>query len=279
MFYLLYKEQGLSSFKAINSWAKSNNIKKVGHTGTLDPMAMGLLLIATDSDTKLIDCIESHDKTYKVQMELGYETDTLDAEGSIIHTSKKVEDHQNVLNAINSFDEVSYEQMPPHFSAKKINGQRAYDLARNGIVDFELKPKLVKIYQITNAKWLGNNAYEFTTNVSNGTYIRSLVRDIAYKLDNFATMTFLERTKIHNLEIELKNTFIDWKKLFNGKVISDKKIIRNIFEGKDINTNIFDEGDNLLVIEDELVGMISFYDNKIVKSKLLGTKMKGILWK
>lgn len=274
MFYLLYKEKGVSSFKAINQWARNNNIKKVGHTGTLDPMATGLLLIATDSDTKLIDCIKNHDKRYIVEMEFGYETDTLDAEGQIIKTSEKVINIDEVFKAIESFNNLTYDQIPPLFSAKKVNGQRAYDLARGGNLSFELKTKPVTIYNIKNVEQLSESKFKFEVFVSNGTYIRSLVRDIAHKIDSLATMTSLVRTEIHGIDIVNKDKEINWKLLFTGYEIADVNIIQRIFHGKELKPNTLkDNSDNILVSGNDIIGLITLHSGKVVKSKLLGKKM------
>ncbi len=172
---------------------------KVGHAGTLDPLATGLLIILVGNYCKKAQEYSKLDKTYEVQLKLGETSTTDDAEGEITKSSNKIPSKDEVLKSINSFvGEI--QQAPPIYSAIKIDGKRAYKLAREGKQP-EMKPRLVTIYSITNIDY-EYPFINFTTEVSSGTYIRSLVRDTGEKLGIGAYMTGLRRTSIGKYKIE-----------------------------------------------------------------------------
>ena len=201
---LLNKSRGISSFKAINKLKWIIGSSKVGHAGTLDPIAEGLLIVMINNATKFSDNLMKRDKEYFVELELGYETDTYDTEGEV---TEKYEGNINIsdekiIEAVNSFaGEIM--QVPPMYSAIKINGEKLYELARKGI-EVEREARKVKIYSIReiHVENKGKCRISFYTEVSSGTYIRSLVRDIGRKLGVYATMTRLVRTKIDKYSIE-----------------------------------------------------------------------------
>ena len=201
---LLNKSRGISSFKAINKLKWIIGSSKVGHAGTLDPIAEGLLIVMINNATKFSDNLMKRDKEYFVELELGYETDTYDTEGEV---TEKYEGNINIsdekiIEAVNSFaGEIM--QVPPMYSAIKINGEKLYELARKGI-EVEREARKVKIYSIReiNVEHKEKCRISFYTEVSSGTYIRSLVRDIGRKLGVYATMTKLVRTKIDKYSIE-----------------------------------------------------------------------------
>lgn len=202
---LLNKVKGISSFKAINQIKWNIGASKIGHAGTLDPMAEGLMVVMVNSATKFSDDLMKKDKEYYVEMELGYETDTYDAEGkkTRIYDGIIEYDEQNVRDVINSFVGIQ-DQIPPMYSALKVNGKKMYEMAREGI-EIERKPRRVEIYSIRDITIKGQ-MITFYVEVSSGTYIRSLVRDIGEKLSFWATMTKLIRTKIDKFSLE--NTFL-----------------------------------------------------------------------
>ena len=202
---LLNKVKGISSFKAINQIKWNIGASKIGHAGTLDPMAEGLMVVMVNSATKFSDDLMKKDKEYYVEMELGYETDTYDAEGkkTKIYDGIIEYDEQNVRDVINSFVGIQ-DQIPPMYSALKVNGRKMYEMAREGI-EIERKPRRVEIYSIRDITIKGK-MITFYVEVSSGTYIRSLVRDIGEKLSFWATMKKLIRTKIDKFSLE--NTFL-----------------------------------------------------------------------
>lgn len=195
-FVNLYKPEGITSYKAISilkRLLKQNNIiTKVGHFGTLDPMAQGVLPVALGRATRLFDYFLEKKKVYIAEFYFGEETDTLDRQGTVINRIDKIINKENVSEVIPSLiGEI--EQLPPKYSAKSVNGQRAYDLARKGI-EFELKPKNIIIYDIRLLEQTKNNTFLFEITCSGGTYIRAIARDMAYLLNTFGTMTYLKRT-------------------------------------------------------------------------------------
>jgi tRNA pseudouridine55 synthase len=166
---------------------------KVGHTGTLDPLATGLLVLVVGSYTKRASEFSKLDKTYEVGMKLGATSTTGDAEGTIQVTSMQVPSNKKVEAVIKQFvGEIA--QAPPAYSAIKVGGQRAYKLARAG-KEVQLEPRKVKIYEITDIEYAYPDI-KFTAKVSSGTYIRSLVEDIGKKLGTGAYMTELNRTEV-----------------------------------------------------------------------------------
>jgi tRNA pseudouridine55 synthase len=166
---------------------------KVGHTGTLDPLATGLLVLVVGSYTKRASEFSKLDKTYEVGMKLGATSTTGDAEGTIQVTSMQVPSSEKVEAVIKQFvGEIA--QAPPAYSAIKVGGQRAYKLARAG-KEVQLEPRKVKIYEITDIEYAYPDI-KFTAKVSSGTYIRSLVEDIGKKLGTGAYMTELNRTEV-----------------------------------------------------------------------------------
>ena len=228
---LLNKSRGISSFKAINKLKWIIGSGKVGHAGTLDPIAEGLLIVMINNATKFSDNLMKKDKEYFVELELGYETDTYDTEGEI---TEKYEGNLNIsdekiLEVINSFTgEIM--QVPPMYSAIKINGEKLYELARKGI-EVEREARKVKIYSIReiNVEYKEKCKISFYTEVSSGTYIRSLVRDIGRKLGVYATMTRLVRTKIdkYNIEESVSMEEIE-EKLGKAKETSGENVCKDI---------------------------------------------------
>ena len=200
---LLNKNKGISSFKIINKLKWLLNANKVGHAGTLDPLAEGLMVVMLNGATKFSDYLMKKDKEYYVEFELGYETDTYDYEGEVI---KKFNGNINlskekIEKIVNEFLG-DIEQVPPMYSAIKINGEKLYNLARKGL-EIERESRKVKIYYIKDIEYNEKiNKISFTTGVSSGTYIRSLVHDIGEKIGVYATMTKLIRTKIDEYNLE-----------------------------------------------------------------------------
>ena len=271
MFYLLNKEKGISSFKAISKFAKENNISKVGHTGTLDPMATGLLLIATDDDTKLIEYVDKGSKSYIATMKLGYISDTLDSDGEVEKVDKDW-DENDVVKVIMSFIK-TYDQMPPNFSAKKINGKRAYELARDG-KEVNLSPSKVTIKEIKDIVKLSDDTYRFEVEVSRGTYIRSLIRDIAHSLGTEAIMTDLVRNKLIGLELKDAGKQIPSVDLVKFELIEIEDMKR-LFNGLDINLKV-NEGTYGVKYKNDVVGIVDVKNNQITKRRLFGKKYERL---
>lgn len=200
---LVDKPKGISSFGVVSRIrgtikAHTGQKLKVGHSGTLDPAATGLLVIAIGKYTKRIPELIKQDKTYEVTMTLGQASSTGDSEGEITKISDKVPSLDNLKKTIMSF-EGDIMQTPPKYSAIKINGQRAYKLAREGReVKIEPRPARVNSIKLTGYNYPG---VDFVADVGSGTYIRSLVEDIGDDLSIGAYMSDLRRTKIGSFDL------------------------------------------------------------------------------
>ena len=201
---LVDKPKGWTSFDAV---AKVRGIlrvsgepkPKVGHTGTLDPLATGLLVLLIGQATKQATELTKTDKTYQVTVKLGETSTTGDDEGKKTFVSEREPSNEAVQTVLRSFlGEI--EQVPPAYSAIKVNGQRAYKLARQG-KDVKIEPRKVKIYSITNIK-LDFPRLEFCAKVSSGTYVRTLAEDIGQKLATGAYLTNLRRTQVGKFEVK-----------------------------------------------------------------------------
>ncbi|HAT4070700.1 tRNA pseudouridine(55) synthase TruB [Clostridium perfringens] len=188
----IYKNTGMTSFDVVAMVRRVAKMKKVGHTGTLDPAASGVLPVCLGKATKIIDYIMENKKVYRVNLKLGMVTDTYDLEGEVLR--EKDASHitkDEILNCINSFVG-TIDQVPPMYSALKQNGVRLYELARQGI-EVHREARKVTIYFIENIKIESNDNIQMDVCCSKGTYIRSLCYDIGEKLNVGATMTALER--------------------------------------------------------------------------------------
>ncbi len=199
---ILDKESGVYSRTAGGRVAKIFGEKKFGHIGTLDPMATGVLPIAIGNATKMIPYIEEtneNQKEYLFGMRFGIETDSLDITGKTLKTDDFIPDEKDIKNACEKIEQTT-EQIPPVFSAVHVNGKRAYELARGG-ADVELKPRPIKIYKLV---YDGKNGAEYNFRVvcSRGTYVRSLVRDIAKMCGAIATTTYIRRTLTNGFDIK-----------------------------------------------------------------------------
>ena len=191
-FVFLDKSEGMTSFVASARLRRIFGIKKAGHTGTLDPMATGVLPIALGGATRFIELIPSHDKAYRAKFILGKTTDTLDITGKVTGEYEVTAAKSDVEGVLSKFRGET-EQVPPMYSAIKKDGVRLYDLARQGI-EIERESRKVTIYSLTLLGYDENTAeYEIEAHCSSGTYIRTLIADIGEALGCGATMTALRR--------------------------------------------------------------------------------------
>lgn len=228
---IINKNRGCTSHDIVYKVKKLFN-EKVGHTGTLDPMAEGVLPILIGKGTSLSKYLINHDKKYIVKLQLGIKTDTADSEGKIIEehqVNTELLSKENITNVLNSFIG-KQEQIPPIYSAIKVNGKKLYEYARKG-QEVELKPRQIEIYDINLISYsLEEKQIEFEAFCGKGTYIRSLCEDIAKKFDTVGYMKSLKRIQVGSFKIEdsiaidelEKN--IDNKDFINNKIISIEKI-------------------------------------------------------
>lgn len=276
---LINKPKGITSRDVVNEVCKILKTKKVGHTGTLDPIASGVLVVCVGKATKLVDIITSANKEYVATVKLGLLTDTLDLDGEVLKKEKVTIRKEELINVLNSFLG-KYEQEVPIYSAVKVNGKKLYEYAREG-KKVNLPKRMVEIKKIELIS-LTDEEYKFKVLVSKGTYIRSLIYDINRKLNVIGVMSDLVRTKqgIFNIDdaytledIKTGNykmyTITDVLKNDNCVVINDKLfnsikngcIIDNIY-GKEVVTFIYDN---------EVVSIYKTYDKD--KTKLKPFKM------
>lgn len=231
------KPSGYTSRDVVNILTKKFNTRKVGHTGTLDPLATGVLVICMGKALKICELITDYKKEYIADVIIGYETDMLDITGT--KTKESIVDitKEQVINVLNSFLGESKQEVPM-YSAIKINGKKLYEYARNGqkvqvpvrdinVYELELLSDVVKV----------DNYYEFKIKcvVSKGTYVRALIRDIGYRLGSYGTMKSLRRTVQGRFNIEMANTIED---ILNDKYkiysISDSLNIKKVIVNDDM---------------------------------------------
>ncbi len=194
------KPTGMTSSDAVMVVKGLAKTKKVGHLGTLDPEASGVLPIAINRCTKLFDLYLKKDKLYRAFFDFSLTTDTLDSDGKVVERATKVVSVDSLKSVLKT-QIGKLEQIPPQFSAKVVNGKRAYDLARRGQF-VELKPSNVEVYNIEFVRTYKENGFVLDIACSSGTYIRSIVRDLATELDTVGFMPALIRLQSGNFKIE-----------------------------------------------------------------------------
>ena len=203
-FYLIQKPKSWTSQDLCTKFKKTYKFKKVGHSGTLDPNAEGLMLIATNSFTKLFDYIDNTNKTYYVKALLGYTSDTLDVDSDYEKVDNiNADTYENEIEKFLSTLIGDSIQTPPIYSAIKVKGKRLYKYARQN-VKVEIPKRKITVYN-TNLIALNNETVEFDITVSKGTYIRSIVDDMGQYLDTKAIVKELNRTAVGNLKSTNKN--------------------------------------------------------------------------
>ena len=223
------KDKDITSFGVVAKVRGILGEKKAGHTGTLDPMATGVLPVMLGGATKFLDFLPSSDKRYEAKLLLGKTTDTLDITGNVISECEAFATKQDVINALTKF-KGKIQQYPPMYSAKSVDGVRLYDLARQGI-EIEREPCEVEIKSLDLIQSEGN---EYTIDVlcSKGTYIRSLIDDIGRELGCGAVMTELKRTLACGFELKDALTLSELqRRKDNGEGFDDLVLkIDRIFE-------------------------------------------------
>lgn len=208
---IINKQPGYTSRDIVNAVCKKFNTKKVGHTGTLDPMATGVLVVCIGKALKICELLTNHDKEYIAKVILGIDTDMLDITGKVLHEEDVYISQDKIRECVNSF-KGEYLQEVPIYSSVKVNGRKLYEYARNNqIVDLPKRMVSIKEIQIISPIEYIDGKIEFyiKTCVSKGTYIRSLIRDIASKLGTYGIMGSLERTRQGDFKIENSYTLED----------------------------------------------------------------------
>lgn len=193
------KPKDMTSRDVVNRVSKIYHTKKVGHTGTLDPLATGVLILCLGKYTKLVQELTSEEKEYVAVMKLGYLTDTLDVTGTILKEKKVQVSQERICSVFQNFPK-EYWQTVPLYSAVKINGKKLYEYAREN-EEVELPKRKVQIKNLEILK-IEKDTITFKTTVSKGTYIRSLIKDLASEMQEYGVMQELTRTKQGNFLLE-----------------------------------------------------------------------------
>lgn len=285
---IINKEQGKTSHDIVYKVKKILN-EKVGHTGTLDPNATGVLPLLIGKGTQCSQYLINHDKIYEVTLKLGSKTDTADVEGNIIEEKEIPEEaleEENVKEILQNFLG-EQEQIPPMYSAIKVNGKKLYEYARKGQT-VELEPRKIKIYKCELIKIdKPNKEICFTVHCSKGTYIRTLCENIAKKLNTLGYMKKLNRIKVGGFLIEnsitvdeleknyqneeyIKQHFITIEKLFSDKeeIIINEQRLKHFLNGVKITYKL---KDNIYRIYDEnkkFIG-IGTIKNELLKREII----------
>ena len=260
---VINKPQGITSFDVVNEISHLFGIKRIGHTGTLDPLASGVLVVTIGKATKVAELLTATYKEYQADVLLGITTDTLDITGNILD-KKDVPKNLKIKETLNNYKK-TYLQEVPIYSAIKVNGKKLYEYARNNQkIELPKKEVTIKEIELLSEK---ENSFTFKCLVSKGCYIRSLIRDIGKTLDTYATMTNLIRTKQGSFTINNSNTLDEIKKgnyhLFKieesleyPKVIVNEEIERKIRTGQKIK-NIYNVNDKVIFLnqENKLLGI------------------------
>lgn len=226
----VYKEKGYTSFDVVAKLRGILKQKKIGHTGTLDPDAVGVLPVCLGNGTKLCDMLTDKDKTYEAVLLLGTVTDTQDTQGAVLETHDVDNTKEEIREAILSFIG-EYDQLPPMYSAIKVNGKKLYELARQGIeIERARRKVFIKNIEIHNID-LDNKEVTMTVDCSKGTYIRTLCHDIGIKLSCGGCMKELKRSKVGQFDINTSLTINQIKELVDSNHINDVIIpVDNMFE-------------------------------------------------
>ncbi len=217
---ILDKPEGITSFGAVARVRRICSEKKCGHSGTLDPMATGVLTVMLGGATRFIELFPNHNKAYRASFRLGTVTDTLDITGKVLETRETDVTAEQVKEKIRDFIG-DINQLPPMYSAVSVGGQRLYDLARKGI-EVERQPRQVTVFSIdVLSENEETNEYEIQVECSSGTYIRTLISDLGEALGCGAVLTALRRTKANGFDIKNAVTLEQLEEAVKNGKISD----------------------------------------------------------
>ncbi|MGF6907367.1 tRNA pseudouridine(55) synthase TruB [Fusobacterium sp. PH5-44] len=260
---IINKPLGITSFDVVRKLRKILRERKIGHTGTLDPLATGVLVMCLGRATKLAQSIENLHKKYIASFQLGYQTDTYDREGKIINKSKKKSVNMAELEECIKGFCGKIKQMPPMYSAIKKDGQRLYELARKGI-EVEREAREIEIKSI-KVLFMEKNNISIECDVSKGTYIRSLVNDIGIKLGTYATLTDLKRISVGEIPIERSYSLEEIENLTEKKDYVFLENVEDFFDYKKFNIlsekdySLFKNGNSIKIKEKIEYGIYKIY--------------------
>ena len=257
---LINKENGKTSRDEINTLCHIFNTKKIGHTGTLDPIATGVLVVCINKYTKLVNILMSLEKEYIAKIKLGIKTDTLDITGNILEQRKCNVTKKDIEKVLKSFIGI-YKQIIPLYSAKKINGKKLYEYARNN-ESVKLPTNEVEIYDLKLISF-ENDEITIKCNVSKGTYIRSLIQSICDSLNVIGTMSSLIRTKQGKFDINDSYTTEEVKN-GNFKLLKAKDILNyKIYNLNDLEYNKVKNCNHIFIDSNEENLILTYNDNEL----------------
>ena len=265
---LVDKPKGITSRDVVDEIIKKFHTKRVGHTGTLDPIATGLMVICINKGCKLVPLLTNHDKTYLATVKLGIKTDTYDITGKVLEEDYNYKlDKDTLIKCLESF-KGTYEQEVPIYSSIKVNGKKLYEYARSNI-PVELPKHLVNIYDIELIDF-NNDSFSFRVSVSKGTYIRSLINDIGNKLNIPMTMSDLRREIVGDYSIEqakkleeiTTNDIIPIKDSIKMKqvIIDDEVLLKKISNGNKLE-DVYNEDYIMFINNDKCIAIYKKDDN------------------
>ena len=269
---LINKEPNMTSRDVVNKVCHILNTKKVGHTGTLDPMATGVLVLAINKGLKIVNEITALDKEYEAEITLGINTDTLDITGKTLDTKEVNVTNEDIDRVLKTFIG-DYDMEVPLYSAIKINGKKLYEYARNN-EEVEVPIHKVKVYELVRTSDIKDNKFSIRCKVSKGTYIRSLVRDISKELGTVGVMSKLNRTKQGKFDIKNCYTLKDIEdgnyKLLDIKDVLDLPVVEvpDSIYNKVINGNKIDntfDYDKFIFEKDNQIIAIYEKDNDLLR--------------
>ena len=269
---LINKEPNMTSRDVVNKACHLLNTKKVGHTGTLDPMATGVLVLAINKGLKIVNEITALDKEYEAEITLGINTDTLDITGKTLDTKEVNVTNEDIDRVLKTFIG-DYDMEVPLYSAIKINGKKLYEYARNN-EEVEVPIHKVKVYELVRTNDIKDNKFSIRCKVSKGTYIRSLVRDISKELGTVGVMSKLNRTKQGKFDIKDCYTLKDIEdgnyKLLDIKDVLDLPVVEvpDSIYNKVINGNKIDntfDYDKFIFEKDNKIIAIYEKDNDLLR--------------
>ncbi len=272
---IIDKPKGLTSHDVVDVARKALDTRRIGHIGTLDPNATGVLVLCVNKATKLVKYFSENKKKYIAEIIIGKATDSDDCTGKVVNQKVASDINESLVKEKLKEFEGKTMQTPPNFSAIKVNGFKLYELARKDIQVNNIEPREVEVFSIDNFKELETgNEYRFQIDieVSKGTYIRAIARDLGKKLDNFGCLGELRRTKIENFSIEDAHTIEELKAnsikvlepfqfLDMQKLVVDERAKSYIENGRFLELDLFAKKTDTIIYSNEgEVLAIYYYD-------------------
>lgn len=271
------KPNGMTSHDVVAKARKILGTKKIGHTGTLDPLATGVLVLCVDKATKLVESLTCDDKIYEVEMKFGIKTDTADITGNIIEEKDFKINEKNLETVIQSLIG-KQKQLPPMYSAIKVNGKKLYEYAREGI-EVERTARDIEIFEISKVLFDGE-ILKYTIHCSKGTYVRTVCEEIAEKLGAVGTMTNLRRIKSGKFSVSeackleeiSKDKIITIDKLFDKEIILNDRELFKLLNGMELVYNMNDDMYKVYTLENEskkFIGIAKMKDKHLKREIIL----------